>query len=63
MVVRQQFIKLGDARGDFIAVNSGLNEKDVIVSTGAFKLYNGQAVVANNQLAPRFELAPEPEDS
>jgi len=63
LVLRQQFIRLGEQRGDFVAVLSGLKEGDTIVSTGAFKLRNGQAVVVDNTLSPKFELAPKPEDS
>lgn len=61
-VLRQQFIRLGEQRGDFVAVLSGLKEGDTIVSTGAFKLRNGQAVVVDNTLSPKFQLAPTPED-
>jgi len=35
----------------------------MIVSTGAFKLRNGQAVVVDNTLSPDFQLTPAPEDS
>ena len=61
--VRQQFVRLGEKRGDFIAVNSGLKLDDIVVSTGAFKLRNGMAVVVDNKLAPQFKLAPEPTES
>lgn len=62
-VVRQQFVELGEKRGDFVAVRSGLKKGETIVSTGAFKLRNGQAVVVDNTLAPKFKLAPEPTES
>lgn len=62
-VLSQQFVKLGEKRGDFAAVVSGLGEGETIVSTGVFKLRNGQAVVINNELAPEFKLAPEPKDN
>jgi membrane fusion protein (multidrug efflux system) len=61
--VRQQFVRLGVARGDFVAVTSGLKEGEVIVTTGAFKLHNGGTVIVNNSLAPAAELAPKPTDS
>jgi membrane fusion protein (multidrug efflux system) len=63
LVVRQQVVELGEKRGDFVAVVSGLEAGQTIVSTGAFKLRNGQAVVVDNTLAPKFKLAPEPRDS
>ncbi|GAB6906207.1 Efflux pump, RND family, membrane fusion protein [Desulfosarcina cetonica] len=61
-VVRQQFIRLGEKRGDFIAIASGLKAGEVVVSTGAFKLRNGQPVVVDNSLAPDFTLTPKPEE-
>jgi membrane fusion protein (multidrug efflux system) len=62
-VIRQQFVRLGEKRGDFIAVSSGLKEGETIVSTGVFKLRNGQAVVVDNALSPEFSLAPKPAQS
>jgi membrane fusion protein (multidrug efflux system) len=61
--VRQQFVRLGEKRGDFIAVTSGLKQDETVVSTGVFKLRNGQSVVVDNKLAPQFKLAPEPMES
>ena len=58
--LRQQFVRLGEKRGDFIAVTDGLKESATIVSTGVFKLRNGQPVVVDNKLAPEFRLAPNP---
>jgi membrane fusion protein (multidrug efflux system) len=62
-VVRQQFVRLGERRGDFISVLSGLKEGETVVSTGVFKLRNGQAVVVNNALSPTFSVNPKPADS
>jgi membrane fusion protein (multidrug efflux system) len=61
-VVRQQFVRLGEKRGDYITVLSGIKEGETVVSTGAFKLRNGQAVVVDNTLAPEFNLVPKPEE-
>jgi membrane fusion protein (multidrug efflux system) len=61
-VVRQQFVRLGIRQGDFVAVQAGLKQGDMIVSTGVFKLRNGQAVAVDNTLAPVFSLAPSPTD-
>ena len=58
--LRQQFVRLGERRGDFVAVTDGLKEGETIVSTGVFKLRNGQPVVVDNRLAPEFRLAPTP---
>lgn len=62
-VLRQQFVRLGDKRGDFAVVSSGLNEGDKVVSTGVFKLRNGLAVTVDNRLAPAFNQAPTPENN
>ncbi|MCM2264159.1 MAG: efflux RND transporter periplasmic adaptor subunit [Desulfuromonadales bacterium] len=62
-VLRQQFIRLGEKRGDFVAVVSGLKGNETVVSAGAFKLRNGQAVVIDNKLAPAFSLEPKPENN
>jgi membrane fusion protein, multidrug efflux system len=61
--IRQQVVRVGEARGDFIAVTKGLKAGDVVVSTGVFKLRNGMAVTINNDLAPKPELNPTPTDS
>ena len=61
--VRQQFVRLGEKRGDFVAVTEGLKEGESIVSTGVFKLRNGQAVVVDNRLAPPFRKEPRPENN
>lgn len=63
MMLRQQFVRLGQRRGDFVAVTSGLKEGATIVSTGVFKLRNGQPAVIDNKLAPAFEQAPRPENN
>jgi len=61
--VRQQFVRLGDKNGDFVAVLEGVEAGQTVVSTGVFKLRNGQAVVVDNALAPEFKMEPTPEDS
>ena len=60
LVTRQQFIRTGEARGDFVAVTEGLKEGDEVVSTGVFKMRNGMNVAVDNKLAPKAKLAPEP---
>lgn len=63
LVVRQQFIRSGAARGDYLSVESGLKPGERIVSSGVFKLRNGMSVVENNALAPKSSEAPKPPDS
>jgi len=47
--VRQQVVKLGSARGDQIAVLSGINPGEEVVSSGVFKLRNGAAVQVHSE--------------
>jgi membrane fusion protein (multidrug efflux system) len=61
--VRQRFVKLGPARGDRIAVVSGLKPGEEVVTSGVFKLRNGAAVFVNNKVQPSDNQAPTPEDS
>jgi membrane fusion protein, multidrug efflux system len=61
--VRQQFVKLGTGRGDQIAVLAGIKPDDEIVSSGAFKLRNGAAVLVNNKVQPDNQPSPNPEDN
>ncbi len=62
LTVRQQFIRTGPARGDFLSVVSGLKPGARIVSSGIFKLRNSMAVVENNEIAPKAAEAPRPPD-
>ncbi|MDY0225854.1 MAG: efflux RND transporter periplasmic adaptor subunit [Desulfomicrobium apsheronum] len=63
LVLRQQFVTLGERRGDFVAVARGLAPGQTVVSTGVFKYRNGQSVVVDNSLAPEFNISPTPENS
>jgi membrane fusion protein (multidrug efflux system) len=61
--VRQQFVRVEGARGDQVAVVSGINPGDEIVTSGVFKLRNGASVLVNNQVTPSNNPKPKPEDS
>jgi membrane fusion protein (multidrug efflux system) len=63
LVAQPRFVRLGERRGDFVAVVSGLKEGETVVSNGAFKLRKGARVVVNNNLAPPVELDPKPTDN
>ena len=63
LVVRQQFVRTGRARGDYVSVESGLKVGERIVSAGIFKLRNGMSVTESKELAPKSDLAPRPSDS
>lgn len=60
--LRQQFVRLGEKRGDFVAVNEGIKEGEAVAATGVFKLRNGQSVVVDNKLTPDFQKSPKPEN-
>ena len=59
---RQQFVRVGTARGDFVAIADGVKAGQEIVSAGAFKLRNGGSVVVNNDVRPTPALAPHVEN-
>jgi membrane fusion protein, multidrug efflux system len=61
--VRQQFVKIEGSRGDQVAVISGVNPGDEVVTSAVFKLRNGAAVQVNNKVQPGNNPAPKPEDS
>jgi len=61
--VRQEFVKLGEGRGDQVAVLSGLKVGEEVVTSGVFKLRNGAAVLVDNKVQPGNNPAAKPEDS
>jgi membrane fusion protein (multidrug efflux system) len=61
--VRQQFVKIERSRGDQVAIISGVNPGDEVVTSGTFKLRNGAAVNVQNKVQPQNNPAPKPEDS
>ena len=62
-VLRQTFVRIGEARGDFVSVTQGLKAGETVVSTGVFKLRNAIPVTINNDLAPKPQLNPKPADT
>ena len=61
--IRQQFIRVGTVRGDFVTVVAGLKPGEWVVTTGIFKLRPGMSVIVDNALAPKAQLAPKPANS
>jgi membrane fusion protein (multidrug efflux system) len=61
--VRQQFVKVDRSRGDLVAVVSGLNPGEEVVTSGGFKLRPNAAVEVNNKITPPTSPSPHPEDN
>jgi membrane fusion protein (multidrug efflux system) len=59
---RQQFVRLGAARGDFVAVLDGVAEGQEVVTAGAFKLRNNSPIVVDNSVKTDPQLNPKPEN-
>lgn len=60
--VIQKFVKVGDSRGDFVAIIDGLKPTDQVATSGLLKLRNGQPVIIDNTIAPDVQLKPAPVD-
>jgi len=61
--VRQQVVRVEGSRGDQVAITSGINPGDVVVSSGVFRLRNGAPIQVNNTVKPGNSSSPKPEDS
>ncbi|MCB0352903.1 MAG: efflux RND transporter periplasmic adaptor subunit [Bdellovibrionales bacterium] len=61
--VESRAVRLGERRGDRIAILSGVQAGEEVVSSAAFKLYPGVRVVVNNTVTPENELQPSPENA
>jgi membrane fusion protein, multidrug efflux system len=61
--VRQQVVKVEGSRGDQVAIISGINPGDEVVSSGVFRLRNGAPIQVNNTVKPGNNTSPKPEDS
>lgn len=61
-VARQQFVRLGEMRGDFVAIAEGVKDGQEVVTAGAFKLRNGAGIAIKNDNAQKPSLSPTPEN-
>ena len=59
---QQEFVTLGDTRGDQVAILSGLKQGDLVVTSGLMKLKNGTPLKINNKVQPANEVAPAPQE-
>jgi len=62
LIAKQVFVTTGESRGDQIAILKGVNEGDVVVTSGQIKLRNGTPVVIDNSVQPSNDAAPQPKD-
>jgi membrane fusion protein (multidrug efflux system) len=60
VLAKQTVVTTGGARGDQVAILSGLKEGDEVVSSGQMKLQNGSAVAVNNTIQPTNDPNPRP---
>ena len=63
LMVIQRFVKLGEVRGDFVAVIEGLKPGEQVATSGLLKLRNEQPIVINNSIQPELQLNPKPAES
>lgn len=63
LTARQQFVQLGERRGDFVAVTKGLEAGQRVVSEGVFKLRNGANVVLSEEGKIEPSLNPSPDNT
>lgn len=62
-VARQQFVRLGETKGDFVAVVDGLKPGQRVVSAGAFKLQNNAPITLDDKMQPEASLEPKPKNT
>lgn len=60
IIARQQFVRLGAARGDYVEIAEGVPSGARVVSAGAFKLRNNAAVTIDDKMQPESSLTPTP---
>jgi len=61
-VVQQVFVTTGETRGDQVAILTGLQQGQEVVSSGQLKLKNGAPVVIDNTVQPANSPNPTPQE-
>jgi membrane fusion protein (multidrug efflux system) len=58
---RQQFVRVGPSRGDYVGVLQGVSAGQEVVTAGAFKLHNGSPILVDNSkpMTPKRDPRPE----
>ncbi|MBN3229317.1 efflux RND transporter periplasmic adaptor subunit [Pectobacterium brasiliense] len=62
LTAQQIFVQTGPTRGDQIAIISGLNEGDMVVTSGQMKLKNGTHLRIDNSTSPANDPSPTPQE-
>jgi membrane fusion protein (multidrug efflux system) len=62
LIAAQSFVTLGPTRGDQVAVVRGINEGDVVVTSGQLKLVNGAQLIVDNSVLPENDPNPTPQE-
>lgn len=63
LLARNRFVEVGETRGDQIAVLSGVEAGETIVTAGQVKLRNDSAVIIDNSVRVSNEAKPLPENN
>jgi len=62
LIAKQIFVTTGESRGDQIAVLKGVNQGDIVVTSGQIKLRNVTPVAIDNTVQPSNDATPQPKD-
>ena len=62
LIAKQEFVTTGKTRGDQVAILKGVNEGDIVITSGQLKLKNGSPIIVNNDVQPGNDAAPKPVD-
>jgi len=62
LIAQQVFVKTGDTRGDQVAILEGIDEGDMVVTSGQLKLKNGTPLIINNDVLPANDPSPRPQE-
>ena len=63
LIARQQFVQLGERRGDFVEITKGLNAGDTVANDGVFKLRNGATVKISEGDDSEPSIDPQPDNA
>ena len=62
LVAQQSFVTLGPTRGDQVAIVKGVQEGELVVTSGQMKLINGVPLIIDNSVLPANDPNPSPQE-